>query len=159
MAKRLNHRLIKTLRTYTIEELADLLGCHKNTVRLWIKRGLPTLGDGKRPLLVHGEDARDFLQRRRAGLKRKCGPDEMLCFGCKEARRPAFGIADFKLPSGNVGMLSGLCEVCSTLMFKRTSVATLERLSQILDVRILEADGRLSGSALPFSNCHLAKEC
>ena len=43
MAKRHpNYRLVKIHRSYTVEEAAGSLGVHKNTVREWVKVGLPT---------------------------------------------------------------------------------------------------------------------
>jgi len=44
-----NPRLPKTHRNYSVEEAATLLGVHRNTVREWIRRGLPRIDDG-RPL-------------------------------------------------------------------------------------------------------------
>ena len=42
MAKRHpNHRQVKIHHNYTVEEIASLFGIHKNTVREWIKAGLP----------------------------------------------------------------------------------------------------------------------
>lgn len=56
-----NHRLAKLHRNYSVEEVAKLYGVHRNTVREWIKRGLPT-NDGKRPTLILGRDLAAFLQ-------------------------------------------------------------------------------------------------
>ncbi len=44
MAKLPNHRLVKIHRSYTVEDAARCLAVHKNTVRRWIKAGLPTVG-------------------------------------------------------------------------------------------------------------------
>ena len=46
-----NHRHVKIHRSYTVEEIAGLFGIHKNTVRRWVKAGLPT-SDDKRPMLI-----------------------------------------------------------------------------------------------------------
>ena len=40
--KRLNPRRVKVHRNYTVEEVAKLFQVHKNTVRDWLKVGLPT---------------------------------------------------------------------------------------------------------------------
>jgi hypothetical protein len=42
MARRPNGRRVKIHRTYTINEVAALLGVHKHRVRRWIAAGLPT---------------------------------------------------------------------------------------------------------------------
>jgi hypothetical protein len=46
--RRPNPRLAKIHRSYTVEESATLFGVHRNTVREWVRRGLPT-SDRKRP--------------------------------------------------------------------------------------------------------------
>lgn len=53
--KRINPRRAKLHRSYTAFELAELLDVHKNTVRQWIKAGLPVV-DGARPALICGGD-------------------------------------------------------------------------------------------------------
>ena len=57
-----NPRLAKIHRNYTVEEVASLFGVHRNTVREWVKRGLPT-SDDRRPMLILGRDLVAFLQR------------------------------------------------------------------------------------------------
>ena len=66
-----NHRRVKVHRSYTVEEIAGLFGIHKNTVRAWVKAGLPTC-DNKRPVLILGRDLIAFLQARRAKNKQPC---------------------------------------------------------------------------------------
>ena len=129
-------RRLKTHRSYTIEELAVAIGCHRNTARGWMRQGLTPLEDGRRPLLFHGGTTREFLRSRRARLKRKCLPHELYCFGCKEPRSPAGAMADFTLSLGSAGVLSAICGECTTLMFKRTSAASIEALRAKLDIKI-----------------------
>jgi len=56
MPKLPNYRRVKTHRSYTVEEIASLLDLHKNSVRTWVKAGLPTC-DGQRPMLILGSEA------------------------------------------------------------------------------------------------------
>ena len=72
-----NPRLAKIHRNYTVEEVASLFGVHRNTVRDWVKRGLPT-SDGRRPMLILGRDLVAFLSARRAKNKRTCHPGELI---------------------------------------------------------------------------------
>ena len=75
MAKRHpNHRRVKLHRNYTVEEIASLLFVHKNTVREWVKLGLPVI-DNKRPMLILGQELAAFLQARRIKNKRTCHPE------------------------------------------------------------------------------------
>ena len=71
-----NPRLVKIHRNYTVEEIASLFGVHRNTVRQWIKQGLPT-SDQKRPFLILGRGLVAFLQARRKKNRRTCQPGEI----------------------------------------------------------------------------------
>ena len=123
--RRPNHQLAKIHRNYTVAEIADLFGIHRNTVRAWIKAGLPTI-DSVRPLIVHGADLADFLRARRKKSKRKCGPGEIYCVRCREPRTPAGGIVEFEpSPAGN-GSLVAICAVCEAIIYRRVSAAKLE---------------------------------
>lgn len=62
--RRPNPGLVKIHRSYTVEEVAKLYGVHKNTVRAWIKQGLP-ICDDRRPTIVLGREIAVFLQARR----------------------------------------------------------------------------------------------
>ncbi len=83
-----NPRLAKIHRNYTVDEVAHLFGVHRNTVREWVKRGLPTT-DGKRPMLILGCDLVAFLGARRAKNKRTCQPGEIYCVRCRAPKAPA----------------------------------------------------------------------
>ena len=63
--RRPDRRRIKTLRSYTIEETARTLDVHRNTVRHWIKDGLPVI-DRRRPALILGSHLAEFLEIGRA---------------------------------------------------------------------------------------------
>ena len=51
--------------------------------------GLRTVDD-RRPLLVHGGDLIDFLEKRQAQRKQKCAADELYCCRCRRPQRPMF---------------------------------------------------------------------
>jgi hypothetical protein len=79
VGKRLpNPQLVKIHRSYTVEEVTRLLDVHKNTVRNWIKEGLPVIDD-KRPTVILGRDLSPFLQARRIKNKQPCKPGEIYC--------------------------------------------------------------------------------
>jgi hypothetical protein len=65
-------------RNYTFEELAGVFGVHKNTIANWVKDGLPCLKE-RRPFLILGQDAREFLKAQRVDKKRLCKPNEFYC--------------------------------------------------------------------------------
>jgi hypothetical protein len=142
--RRPNHRLAKIHRNYTVEEIANLFGIHKNTVRRWIDDGLETL-DQRRPLLVHGIELATYLRARRAKNKRPCQPGEIYCVRCRAPRRPAGDMADYLPITVNLGNLSGICPDCDSLIFRRVSRAKLPQVRGKLEVTILEAEPRVGG--------------
>jgi len=90
-----NHRLVKIHRNYTVEEVARLLGKHKNTVRNWVKDGLAIIDD-KHPMLILGSDLVAFLQARRVKNKQSCRPGELYCVRCRAPKFPAGDIVTIK---------------------------------------------------------------
>lgn len=97
-----NPRLAKIHYAYTAREVADLYGVHKNTVREWIKSGLPICND-RRPFLILGSELRAFLESRRASKKHPCGPGEFFCFRCHVPKPPAGGMVDYVATSDTLG--------------------------------------------------------
>jgi hypothetical protein len=152
-----NPRLAKIHRTYTVAEVADLFGLHRNTVRQWIKSGLPVLDD-RRPALVFGRDLRDFLQARREKNKRKCQPAEIYCVKCREPRRPAGGIAEYRPSAGGLGSLIGICPECDCFMYRRTSEPKLEQIRGELEVTFSQASTHIGDSNRPSPNSDFKQE-
>jgi excisionase family DNA binding protein len=103
----IRHRLLKTHRSYTVDELARLLATHKNTIRNWIKGGLPVIDD-KRPALIRGSELIGFLKARRTSAKRPCGPGFLFCLKCRSPREPGARMADYLPLTSTSGNLSGL---------------------------------------------------
>jgi hypothetical protein len=155
MAKRHpSHRLVKIHYSYTVDEIARLFGIHRNTVRQWVKRGLPT-SDDKRPMLILGRDLIAFLQARRAKNKRPCQPGEIYCVRCRVPRNPAGDMADYQPVTAAVGNLVGICPNCECMMNQRVSLGKLEQIRGKLDITMPQALPRLGESAFPTVNCDL----
>ena len=119
-----NHRLVKIHRTYTVEEVAETLNVHKNTVRSWLKIGLETI-DKRRPAMIQGAVLSTFLQRRRARMKKPCRPGEAYCLRCRLPRRFSPDSAQYIPMTEGRGQLVGHCCDCGTRLFRRGSVAKL----------------------------------
>lgn len=128
-----NPRLVKIHRNYTVEEIANLFDKHRNTVRNWIKQGLPTIDD-KRPILILGRDLSAFLQTRRQNSKQPCKPNQMYCLRCKAPKIPAGNMVEYEPKTETLGNLFGLCPDCETGMNRRTSLAKLVQIRGILDI-------------------------
>lgn len=142
---RFNYRLVKIHRSYTVEEVAQLFGTHKNTVRRWIKSGLPT-SDSKRPLLILGRELSGFLQKRRAKNKRPCGPGEIYCVRCRVPKRPAGEMAEFRPITQTLGNLAGICPDCDTMIHRRVSLPKLSLIQGNLNITFAEAQEQVSKS-------------
>ena len=78
---------LKAPRSYTIDEVARTLEVHRNTVRHWIKAGLPVI-DGKRPVLMLGADLVEFLLQRRDARRQPCRAGQMFCLKCRKPQEP-----------------------------------------------------------------------
>ena len=121
-----NPRLAKIHRNYTVEEAASLYGVHRNTVRQWIKRGLPT-NDQTRPFLILGRDLVAFLHARRVKNKRPCQPGELYCVRCRAPKAPAGDMVEYKPVTETSGNLIAICPDCHAIMNRRASLAKLEQ--------------------------------
>ncbi len=134
MAKRLNPNLAKLRRSYTIREAADLFGVHKNTVREWIKAGLPVIDDQK-PFLILGSELRAFLRQRNAARKYKCKPEEMYCVKCKKPQKPGANMVDFQPTTESTGAMVAVCPQCTIIMHKFISLSIWQEIRHKFDSR------------------------
>jgi hypothetical protein len=155
--RRPNYRLVKINRSYTVEDVARLFGTHKNTVRAWVKAGLPTC-DTKRPTLILGRELAAFLQARRTKNKQPCKPGEIYCVRCRAPKRPAGDMAEFQPTTATLGNLIGICPDCGGMMYRRASRAKLPENWAKLDITFMEAERRVSDSSLPIVNSDFNQE-
>lgn len=140
-----NHRLVKIHRSYTAEEIAHLLCVHKNTVRQWIKNGLPTC-DKRRPTLILGRHLTDFLRARREKNKRSCLPGQIYCVRCRTPKFPAGNMADYHFVSEKIGNIKAICPDCDSIINRRVSLAKLGQIRGQMEVTFPQALQRLSES-------------
>jgi len=144
MGTRLNPYLAKIHWNYTVEEVAILLGFHKNTVRKWIKKGLPTI-DNRRPTLILGSDLREFLLARRKKRKRHCPPGTIYCVRCKEPKIPMGKMVDYQKITETKVNLIGICPDCETVIHQFIGLARLEQIQQFFDVSMPQVEKHISG--------------
>ena len=150
MARHPNPRLAKIHMSYTVEEVTTLYGVHRNTVRQWIKRGLPTI-DG-RPVLVLGRDLAAFLRARRLRNKRPCQPGEIYCMRCRTPRRPAGDLVEYRALTARLGSLVGICPRCEALMYRRVSAERLEQALGHLRLTLAKESRHIGESTEPIVN-------
>jgi hypothetical protein len=149
---RINPRLAKRHRCFTVFELAGLLDVHRNTVRLWIREGLPVL-DGAKPILIDGGDFQAWWGKRTKARKRPCLPGQMYCFKCREPKAPALGMVEYAATNAATGNLKALCETCGTMMHRRTRLGDIAARMPGLPVQITQAPSSIDARAHPSPNC------
>lgn len=113
-------RLAKAHRCYTIAEAADLYGCHRNTVRHWMGKGLEPV-ERVKPYLFHGTTLNAFHAERRKSGKRPCQPGEIYCLPCRKPQRPEGGLFDYHAISPTTGKVTAICPGCGRLMHQRVN--------------------------------------
>ena len=130
-----NPNRAKIHRNYTVEEIAELFDTHKNTVRNWVKRGLPAMNE-KRPLLILGYELRAYLQKRRTKNKKTCKINELYCMRCRTPQMPAGNMADLTCITEKIGNLEAICPHCHAMMNKRVSIAKLDQINEKIDITL-----------------------
>lgn len=154
--RRPNARLVKIHRSYTVEEAARLFGIHKNTVRAWVKGGLPVC-DSKRPTLILGSELAAFLKGRREKNKRRCQPGEIYCVRCRAVKTPAGNMADYLPITATLGSLIGICPDCEGMIYRRASLAKLSQIQGKLTVTITKVQRRVSETSIPTVNSDFSR--
>jgi hypothetical protein len=128
-------------------------------VRDWLRRGLPTISDQQRPLLILGRDLAAFLSERRVAAKRPCQPAEIYCVRCRLPRTPAGSMADYVPVTPTSGNLVGICPVCEALMYRRINVARLPEIHGQLDVALPQARQHIDETNQSSVDCYFGQEC
>jgi hypothetical protein len=149
--RRPNYRLIKIHRSYTVEEIANLFDIHKNTVRRWVKEGLPTTDD-KRPMLILGHVLAAFLRDRRTKNKRSCKLGELYCLRCRSSKPPAGDMAEYSPVTEKFGNLVAICPDCGCIMNQRVNLRRIGEFCGKVDVTFPKALRHLIESNRPTLN-------
>lgn len=146
-----NYTRIKIHRNYTMEELAGVLGVHKNTVLGWVKNGLPCLKD-RRPFLIVGREAKAYLHAKRDSMKRRCKLHELYCMRCKKPVEPMNGQVEYHSNSSGKGRLQGKCQHCGATINKFISNAHLETYLEVFQVVVPKGLEHIKDSMRTFLN-------
>lgn len=158
MARRYTARRVRTHLVYTVWEVAELLGCHRQTVIRWVRDKGLVADTEQRPWLIEGRDLKAFLGQMAHARKRKLARHEFFCFGCQDARTADGRIADYIVQTATTGMLRGLCPDCGALLNKVVRRADLHEFRAKLDVTIQQAQPRLVSSGDPLVNVTFEQE-
>jgi hypothetical protein len=139
----LDPRRVKTLRSYSVNDIVALYGVHPHTVRLWPKSELAATDD-RRPTLVRGLELHHFVRAKRMARKRPCLPGTLYCVKYREPRHPALNMAELRKLSATTGDLQGFCPACESMMHRRVSLARLVAIRDGLDVSPTQQQERLA---------------
>jgi hypothetical protein len=148
-----NPRLAKTHRNYTVGEIAALYQVHKNTVLAWRDAGLTPIADRRKPLLFLGADLSALLGKRRLKNKHPLRPGQIYCVGCRDAKEPAYGEAEYVPSTPTSGNLRGLCPTCARLIHRRVSRANLATVQGELEITFTDAPLSIKDAVDPSVNC------
>jgi hypothetical protein len=133
MVRRVKTQAIKANKAYRVDELAVAACVCVPTIRNWIKAGLQVV-DNKRPTMIMGFQAIDFLKTCKAKARRPLAQDTFYCLRCK-APRPAFGaMADYIPSSATAGRLKALCAACGCQCNRNIRASDLPEIGKFLDV-------------------------
>lgn len=152
----LDLRKIRQSRCYTVQEVSNLLGVTKGTVRSWLKLGLPYLPDGK-PFLVPGDSLKTWLVVRRRSRKRRCLPDELYCCRCRMPRLAIPGSVGITIRNAKTVTIHATCACCGSKMNKGGSHAELENTKVCFGLKTRD-QVNLEGCENPAVNHHLESE-
>jgi excisionase family DNA binding protein len=155
--KRFDPRRVKIHRSYTVEEAANLLGVHKNTVRGWLKAGLPAV-DRRRPILILGRHLSRFLHARRKEKSKRCRPGEFYCLRCRAPKTTVAHKAEYLPITGTSGNLRGTCSDCGARIYRRVSMEKLAIVAGDLQITVPQAQERIEETVCPSLNSDLGHE-
>ncbi len=141
-------------RSYSVEEVADLLGKHKNTVRHWVKDGLAVIDD-RQPMLIHGHDLRAFIKARRGQNRQRCKLGELYCVCCLAPKKPAEDMVEYTPVTEKFGNLKAICPDCDSIMNRRVSLPKIGDVCRNLDVTFPKEQQHIVESIKPSVNSDL----
>lgn len=130
-------RRIKRKCSYTLQEITELFGVHKNTIYLWMKQNLETI-DGQKPYLIHGEELYRFLKKKQQSHKRSCKPNEFYCCKCRKPQFSWENVVDLAIFNKKQLVIKGICAICSTAITKLGAVKKIEEYESCFVVLALQ---------------------
>lgn len=133
MGKRFKTGRLKKHQTYSVKQLAMVLDATEATVRRFLREGLNCVDDAK-PVLILGDHAKEFLDRRQAMARRPLKDGQVYCLRCKARRMPDGLLADYTPRNTSGGRLEALCEACGCVCYRPIKDEQLAVFSSILDI-------------------------
>ena len=151
-----NARLVKKRRSYTIKELAKVLGVHPRTIQAWKSLGLEPIDPTDKPLLFMGDQIRAFISSASRAAKRPLMADEFYCPRCRAARKSDPESIMLKDTGREIGpdnrslVVRGKCNKCGCDIYRFSSTDQLS--VGWLNLLAGKADESLDGWDFPAVN-------
>lgn len=127
---------------YDVEEVCAMYkrySLHPQTVRQWIKDGLPTI-DQRKPTLIYGAELKAFLGKMNSAHKCQTAFDQMFCLKCRDAKTPYQKRVQLE-QTKNYVKAKAHCLSCKTIMNKTYKMDDVPKLRFIFRVGdLLELD-------------------
>ena len=111
--RKINIAKIRPSHTYNREEIEKSQNRTKETVRRWIREGLPPI-PGTNKQRFDGAEFKAWAIAREAERKRPCKPDQFFCMNgnCRTQRLPAVGSVFIRKTNTNLGSIEANCVSC-----------------------------------------------
>ena len=152
-----NLNLIKKRRSYSFQEVSELLGVHTRTVQTWKKQGLKILDDSTKPFLVLGEELKRFLKLMMSKRRHQLQAGEFFCTKCKMPRLSKPDKVSVVFTNRKLGknyqqvIVKGVCSECNQ------SLTLFSSDKKIQELRLLEHPTQLFGCNSFPTNIDIAK--
>lgn len=128
--KTFNPNRIRINRSFSVPEIAELLGVNRFTILYWHrKEGLSAI-DGRIPYMFHGKELRRFIRERQTKRKQKCAPNEFFCFKCRKPRTSVNNQVTVTVYNRKQLNIQGLCSFCNSKLNRRNTTGNLPQLSK-----------------------------
>lgn len=112
-------------------ELFKNFGLHPQTIRQWIKSGLPSMKG--RPLLIYGYDLKVFLGKMNASNKCHTEFNQMFCMKCRDGQSPYKKQVQLEYKN-NFLKAKAHCKSCKSLMYKSYKLDVFQELKKSFHV-------------------------
>jgi hypothetical protein len=135
--KRINTRRIKAKLSYTVSNLAELLGVSHGTVLFWIRNEGLQRNEGIYPYMLRGEVVIAFLKARRLKNRFTLQPDQFRCGKCNAARMAFGSNATLQKHRSKTFLLKANCATCGGKMCKIISHKNLPEIHKLFVIHRL----------------------
>jgi hypothetical protein len=146
-----NPRLVKVHRNYSVEEVARLFSLHKNTVRNWLKLGLPAIDDRRPPDPRPGAVPVPARAPAQGQAVLRAGSDFL--HRLPRAQNTGRENGGLHRHSPTAGSLCGICPDCGRLIYRRINLAKMDAVRGELEIAFTQPRPRLEETTNPNVNC------